>query len=159
MRRMAPATTGLLVVPSQLSVSIPQPSSLTSQLTIPAVNFDIPESLSSSLCRLVFLLPEHDQLETSAYELGGDMTFEFKYLSDVATKETTYATAPSADNSLNVVKLVPGTATTISERQGCNAGKTTSFSMSPVGDSYINFFEDSNPCREYPSFISSSVHH
>jgi glucan endo-1,3-beta-D-glucosidase len=110
-------------------------------------NFDVPNDLADKTCHLVFLLPEHDQLETSAYELGGDGTFEVSYLNGVATEKTTYADAPAPHDVLGTFTLTPGSATTISEREGCTAGRTVSFKMSAVGDSEVNWFQDYNPCR------------
>lgn len=107
---------------------------------------------------MVFLLPTADQLETSAFELSGDATFELTYLSYPATKDTTYATAPPADDLLNTFTLKPGTVTTISEREGCSAGHTVAFMLSAVGSSYLNYFQDSNPCRKCPTFILADHH-
>lgn len=80
--------------------------------------------------------------------MTGEGTFSFAYLSGVATRETTYKNAPEIHDVLGNVKLTPGSVNLISERQGCAAGKTISFEMTAVGDSYINFFQDSNPCRK-----------
>lgn len=118
----------------------------------------MPSNLADKTCNLVFLLPEQYQLETSAFELEGEAVFSFDYLRGIATKETTFANVPPPEDHLGTVKLVPGSMTTISEREGCSAGKTVSFAMSAKGDSYINYFQDSNPCRKFPSRRWCSIH-
>ncbi|KAK5171878.1 uncharacterized protein LTR77_003515 [Saxophila tyrrhenica] len=124
-------------------------------------NFDFPENLADKTCHLYFSLPEHDQLETSAYEFGGEGKFKVSYLSGVASKETAYNNAPKVDDVLKEFTLTPGTAVAISEREGCAAGQTVSFEMSAVGDSYLNYFQDFNPYREFsplpPDLITADL--
>ncbi len=122
-----------------------------------SVNFDFPSSLADKTCHMVFTLPTQDQLETSAFELGGQQTFTLSYLAEVATKETTYNNAPKEDDILKSFTITPSTAVTISEREGCSAGSARSFRLDAVGDSYINYFQDFNPCRKstsLPSFMT-----
>lgn len=119
-------------------------------------NFDIPQSYAGKTCSLEFLFPMQDQLETSAYEFSGDGQFEFAILEGTATQETTYATAPKVAYSFGTFTLKPGTAVDIGScPDGCPAGQAMSFWMSPVGDSSLNYFQDSNPCRKYTSL---SIH-
>ena len=90
-----------------------------------------------------------DQLETSAYEFSGNGQFEFAILEGIATKDTTYATAPKVAHSFGTFTLEPGTAVDLGScPDGCPAGQAMSFWMSPVGDSSLNYFQDSNPCRK-----------
>ncbi|KAK3719554.1 hypothetical protein LTR37_004412 [Vermiconidia calcicola] len=109
-------------------------------------NFDIPASYAGKSCTLEFMFPTQDQLETSAYETSGGSKFEIGYLSGVADKQTTYATAPKMAHSFGEFDLKPGHSTIIAKRPDCPAGKAVSFWMSPVGDSCINYFQDYNPC-------------
>lgn len=101
-------------------------------------------------CSLEFLFPMQGQLETSAYEFSGSGQFEFAFLEGTATKDTTYATAPKVAYDFGTFTLKPGTAVDIGAcPNGCPAGKAVSFWMSPVGDSSLNYFQDSNPCRKF----------
>ncbi|KAK3057831.1 hypothetical protein LTR09_000906 [Extremus antarcticus] len=119
----------------------------TASSTVSSIfNFDFPSSLADKTCHMVFTLPTQDQLETSAFELGGQQTFTLSYLAEVATKETTYNNAPKEDDILKSFTITPSTAVTISEREGCSAGSARSFRLDAVGDSYINYFQDFNPC-------------
>ena len=90
-----------------------------------------------------------DRLETSAYEFSDNGQFEFAILEGIATKDTTYATAPKVAHSFGTFTLEPGTAVDLGScPDGCPAGQAMSFWMSPVGDSSLNYFQDSNPCRK-----------
>lgn len=98
-------------------------------------------------CSLEFLFPTRDQLETSAYEFSGAGKFEVSILEGVATTATTYATAPKVAYDFGTFTIEPGTAVNFGScPDGCPAGKAISFWISPVGDSSLNYFQDSNPC-------------
>ena len=103
------------------------------------------------------MFPTQDQLETSAYEISGGSKFEIGYLSGVADKQTTYATAPKMAHSFGEFDLKPGHSTIIGKRPECPAGEAVSFWMSPVGDSCINYFQDYNPCRKLTSQPSATA--
>jgi hypothetical protein len=48
-------------------------------------NFDIPATAKGKTCKLQFLFPKQNQLETSAYTISGPGTFKFATLKGVAT--------------------------------------------------------------------------
>ena len=117
-------------------------------------NFDIPQSYAGKTCSLQFLFPMLNQLETSAYEFSGAGQFEFAILEGAANQETTYATAPSVAYSFGTFDVMPGTAVDLGScPEGCPAGKVVSFWMNAVGDSSLNYFQDSNPCRKSISYL------
>ena len=110
-------------------------------------NFDIPQSAKGKTCFLDFLLPMQSELETSAFELDGDKTFSFATAYPAASKHTTYNTAPEEAYQFGHYKLEPGNAYRIGSHS-CPAGEVATFKMSAVGSSYLNYFQDYNPCRE-----------
>ena len=131
-------------------------------------NFDIPESYAGKQCTLKFLFPEQSQLETSgkrrdspepteglmlmdlcvAYEYSPGQ-FAFSYLIGPVTQLTTYANAPRVAYGFGHFGLKPGSATTIGDvPDGCPAGQQVAIYLRALGDASINYFQDSNPCRE-----------
>jgi hypothetical protein len=108
-------------------------------------NFDIPSSYTGKQCSLWFLLPTQAELRTSSFALSGTGTINLTHLSAVASQDTTYNNAPAADSNLGHASLVPGKAYQVAQF-ACPADTATSIEMSAVGDTQLNFFQDSNPC-------------
>lgn len=102
------------------------------------------------MCNLVFYLPEQHQLETSAFELKGEGKFHFATAYPAISKDIPYATAPKPGYDFGVFEFKPGNAYNIGQHM-CPAGKAATFIMSAVGKSYINYFQDYNPCRKFTS--------
>lgn len=107
-------------------------------------DFDIPTSYSGKTCNLIFLLPRHEQLETSAYTSSGNGAIDFKQLSDVATSTTTFNNQPSVSTDLGTFNIGVGSSTLI-KSFACPAGDAIAYELSAVGDTYLYFFEDWNP--------------
>ncbi|KAI9736115.1 MAG: hypothetical protein M1818_006291 [Claussenomyces sp. TS43310] len=107
-------------------------------------NFDIPNTYSGKTCNLVFLLPEHAQLETSSYTSSGAGQIDFKQLSGAASSSTTYNKQPSVAKDLGDFDISVGSSTLI-ESFSCPAGETVAYELSAVGDTYLYFFQDWNP--------------
>lgn len=107
-------------------------------------NFDVPSSYAGKTCNLIFLLPEHDQLETSSYTSSGNGEIDFKQLSGVASSSTTYNNQPSVAKDLGDFDITVGSSTLV-ESFACPAGETVSYELSAVGDTYLHLFQDWNP--------------
>ena len=125
-------------------------NSTVGETTLSIFNFDIPPSAKGKTCNLEFLFPTQSQLETSAYTFSGIGKFKFAILEGVATKSTTYANAPKLSHDFGTFTLKPGSAVQLGGH-ACPAGAAMSFLMSPVGNSSLNYFQDSNPCRRSTS--------
>lgn len=108
------------------------------------------------MCNLVFYLPKQSQLETSAFDLGGEKTFKFVTAYPAASTDTTYATAPKPGYDFGVFGLAPGNAYNIGQHI-CPAGRAATFIMSAVGQSYLNYFQDNNPCRKLASLTCPPI--
>jgi len=107
-------------------------------------NFDFPASYSGKTCNLIFLLPEHADLETSSYTSSGTGEIDFKQLSSTASASTTYDNQPSVAKDLGNFDINVGSSTLI-ESFACPAGEAISYELSAVGDTYLYFFQDWNP--------------
>ncbi|KAI5370035.1 putative ubiquitin 3 binding protein But2 [Septoria linicola] len=109
-------------------------------------NFDIPESAKGKTCNVKFLFPQQRQLETSAYTFSqDDGGFTMAMLKSPATETTTYASAPKIQHDLGTFALTPSSAFDIASIS-CPAGEKLSVWLQAVGSSYIDFFQDFNPC-------------
>lgn len=108
-------------------------------------NFDIPQSLSGKTCKLEFLLPQKNQLQTSSYTLSGSGAVDFAQLSGPAVQGTTYNNKPSVQTDFGTTTLVPGNAYTI-KSFACPAGQRIGFSLSPKDSTSLTYFQDYNPC-------------
>lgn len=101
------------------------------------------------MLHLQFYLPKQHQLETSAFDLKGDAEFKFVTAYPAASTSTTFNTAPKPAYDFGSFKFEPGNAYHIGSHAADQvAGKAATFIMSAVGNSYINYFQDYNPCRE-----------
>lgn len=107
-------------------------------------NFDIPSSYSGSTCNLIFLLPLHSELETSSYTSSGSGRIEFEQLSSAASSATTYDNAPSVESVLGDFTITEGSSTLI-ESFACPAGKTLTYELKALQDTYLYYFQDWNP--------------
>jgi len=107
-------------------------------------NFDIPSSYTGT-CKLEFLFPTQDQLETSSYTFSGNGQVDFKELSQVATQSTTYANQGSVKKDLGEYAVTPGSATTVATFP-CPAGQAVSYEISSQSGTSLEYFQDYNPC-------------
>lgn len=107
-------------------------------------NFDIPQDYEGKQCSIIFLFPKKEDLETSNYEFGGSGSLGCSELSDVASEDTSYSNAPSADKDLGTIELQPGNSYVVATQE-CKAGKTQSIELSSEDGLSLNFFEDWNP--------------
>ncbi len=106
-------------------------------------NFDIPESDSGKTCSLVFLLPNKDELVSSAFTLSGSGGLNVARLKSPATEQTSYNTVPSVDYDMGgPTSVTPGNEYVINSRP-CSAGQTISFEVSATGSLALNYFQDS----------------
>ncbi|KAF2207425.1 hypothetical protein CERZMDRAFT_102323 [Cercospora zeae-maydis SCOH1-5] len=109
-------------------------------------NFDIPTAAKGKTCDIRFLFPTQRQLETSAYTFSSsDGGFTLALLDDPATERTTFANLPKVKQDLGRHALAPGAAFDIAS-MACPAGNRFSVWLQAKGDSYIDFFQDYNPC-------------
>ncbi|KFY10355.1 hypothetical protein V491_07681, partial [Pseudogymnoascus sp. VKM F-3775] len=107
-------------------------------------NFDIPTSYAGKQCSLLFLFPEQDQLETSAFTFSGTGAFDFAQLSTIATEQTTYNTVGDIANDFGVMTATPG-STTIVSTFSCPAGESVSYEISTTDSTSLTYFQDWNP--------------
>ncbi|KAL2045817.1 hypothetical protein ABVK25_012036 [Lepraria finkii] len=108
-------------------------------------NFDIPQTGSGKTCILVFLLPQRDQLTTSAFSLSGSGGFDVAQLSSPATEQTSYNTVPSVSSDLGGPESVtPGNEYVIASGS-CVAGQRVSYEVTATGSLDLNYFQDFNP--------------
>lgn len=108
-------------------------------------NFDIPQTGSGKTCILVFLLPQRDQLTTSAFSLTGSGGFDVAQLSSPATEQTSYNTVPSVSSDLGGPESVtPGNEYVIASGS-CAAGQRISYEVTATGSLDLNYFQDFNP--------------
>jgi len=100
-----------------------------------------------------FLFPTQSMLETSAYTFSGNGSMHFSKLNGPATKDTTYANAPTTHTGFGMFMLAPGNAYKIADF-ACPAGEAIGIWMNAVDNTALNYFQDFNPCRE--SHLASS---
>lgn len=103
------------------------------------------------------MFPTQQQLETSAYEMSGDGKTNFSYLKKPASKYDSFNSLPDAEKWLGEYTLKPGTSSKIHEHE-CPAGQTVSIWMYGSG-TYLNYFQDYNPCREYRASFKIHTRH
>jgi hypothetical protein len=106
-------------------------------------DFHIPESYQGKTCSLFFMLPNHEDLETSNYSLSGQGSVHFDALFKTATTETTYANQPSKALHLNDFPLAAGTTYWVADHP-CPGGESVAFEMSGSGVD-LEYFQDWNP--------------
>jgi hypothetical protein len=106
-------------------------------------NFDFPEHYSGKTCSLFFMLPSHDDLETSDYSLSGQGSVHFDVLYGTATTETNYANQPDKALHLNDFPLASGTTYWVADHP-CPGGESVAFEMSASGVN-LEYFQDYNP--------------
>jgi len=109
-------------------------------------NFDLPYSYEGQTCSLVFLFPEQDQLETSAFTFNGKGGLTVNELSSPATEQTTYNSVPKpAVEGIGAISEVrPGNSYVVASHE-CNAGARQSFEFMSTGGLDLEFFQDYNP--------------
>jgi len=109
-------------------------------------NFDLPYSYEGQTCSLVFLFPEQDQLETSAFTFNGKGGLTVNELSSPATEQTTYNSVPKpAVEGIGAISEVrPGNSYVVASHE-CNAGARQSFEFMSTSGLDLEFFQDYNP--------------
>ncbi|RMY10666.1 hypothetical protein D0867_08321 [Hortaea werneckii] len=109
-------------------------------------NFDLPQSYEGQTCSLVFLFPEQDQLETSAFTFNGKGGVTVNELSSPATEQTTYNSVPEAavEGIGAISEVRPGNSYVVASHE-CNAGARQSFEFMSTGGLDLEFFQDYNP--------------
>ena len=107
-------------------------------------NFDIPATDSGKTCTLVFLLPNQDDLITSAFTLSGSGGLDVARLESPATEQTSYSTIPAVAKDLGgPTSVLPGNEYVIGSGP-CLAGQTLSYEVSATGSLALNYFQDSS---------------
>ena len=107
-------------------------------------NFDIAATDSGKTCSLVFLLPNQDDLVTSAFTLSGSGGLDVARLESPATERTSYSTIPAVAKALGgPTSVLPGNEYVIGSGQ-CFAGQTLSYEVSATGSLALNYFQDSS---------------
>jgi len=106
-------------------------------------NFDVPSSYSGKTCSLFFMLPKHEDLETSDYKLSGSGTTNWDSLVSTCDADTTYSNMPATSIHMNDFPLAPGTTYWVADHP-CPAGKSMAFMMSADGID-LEYFQDYNP--------------
>jgi hypothetical protein len=107
-------------------------------------NFDIPQDYEGKQCSIIFLFPQKEDLETSNYDFSGSGSLSCSELSDTASQQTSYSSAPSVKSDLGTIDLQPGNSYVVAT-QDCQAGSTQSIELSSENGLSLNFFEDWNP--------------
>lgn len=113
-------------------------------ITSSLFNFDIPADYAGKTCSLIFLLPQHDQLQTSAYSLSGSGAIDFALLSGVATQSTTFANAPGVAAEYGTTVVAPGGSYSVASFS-CPAGKAVGFALESSSGTSLSYFQDFNP--------------
>lgn len=109
-------------------------------------NFDIPRSYEGRTCSLVFLLPDHADLQTSAYTFNGKGGITVSELSAAVDESTTYNSVPAAAvENLGAIESVKSGNSYVVASHECGAGKRQSFEFTSTGGLDLSFFEDYNP--------------
>lgn len=70
-----------------------------------------------------------------------------------ANADTTYANVPASKEEFGIWALAPGNAYTIADF-ACPAGEAVGIWMHAMGSMALNYFQDSNPCRESSLIIA-----
>ncbi|KAL9103085.1 MAG: hypothetical protein Q9163_001852, partial [Psora crenata] len=108
-------------------------------------NFDIPASVSSKTCTLVFLFPTQDTLASSSFALSGSGGFRIAQLESPATAQTTFNTVPETEQELGgPASVVLGNNYVIASGP-CAAGSTVGYEISATGTLDLNYFQNSTP--------------
>jgi hypothetical protein len=110
--------------------------------TCTTYNFDIHPDDTGKTCSLIFLLPKHEDLETSSYKFEGEGYLHFNKLSNPVNEKTTF-------NNKGAWTRVSTTAieedTKISAWSGpCEAGKKVGYEVCGEGID-LEYFQDYNP--------------
>ncbi|RYP71125.1 hypothetical protein DL771_005059 [Monosporascus sp. 5C6A] len=110
-------------------------------------DFNIPPSADGKICKLVFLFPEQEDLETSSFTFSGAGELDFARLGKPVDQQTSYANVPDVAEDLGQFTVKPGNAYNIASFD-CPAGERVSIEMANVadGDTSLRFFQDYNPC-------------
>jgi hypothetical protein len=112
------------------------------QWTCTTYNLDIHPDDTGKTCSLIFLLPKHEDLETSSYKFEGEGYLHFNKLSNPVNEKTTF-------NNKGAWTRVSTTAieedTKISAWSGpCEAGKKVGYEVCGEGID-LEYFQDYNP--------------
>ncbi|RYO85252.1 hypothetical protein DL766_000104 [Monosporascus sp. MC13-8B] len=110
-------------------------------------DFNVPPSAEGKTCKLVFLFPEHEDLETSSFTFSGAGELDFAHLSRPVDQQTSYSNVPDVAEDLGQFTVKPGNAYEIASFN-CPAGERVSIEMANIagGDTSLRFFQDYNPC-------------
>ncbi|KAF2863493.1 glycoside hydrolase family 17 protein [Piedraia hortae CBS 480.64] len=110
------------------------------------LNFDIPASYEGKTCSLVMLLPEHSQLQTSAYTFNNKGGITVNYLTHAVTEKVTYNSMPKdSHNGVGKVESVRAGGKWVLTSSPCKAGTTQCFELVGTGGLELEFFQDYNP--------------
>ncbi|RYP79683.1 hypothetical protein DL769_002823 [Monosporascus sp. CRB-8-3] len=110
-------------------------------------DFNIPPSADGKTCKLVFLFPDQEDLETSSFTFSGAGELDFARLSKPVDQETSYSNVPDVAEDLGQFTVKPGNAYNIASFDR-PAGERVSIEMANAadGDTSLRFFQDYNPC-------------
>ncbi|RYP44469.1 hypothetical protein DL768_009068 [Monosporascus sp. mg162] len=110
-------------------------------------DFNIPPSADGKTCKLVFLFPQHEDLETSSFTFSGAGELDFARLSKPVDQQTSYSNVPDVAEDLGQFTVKPGNAYNIASFD-CPAGERASIEMANAADedTSLRFFQDYNPC-------------
>lgn len=109
-------------------------------------DFDIPATAQDKTCSLVFLFPDHKDLQTSNYYFSGSGALNFQPLAAPATEGTTYNTQPDSDGAGGYgLKVSPGNSYAVTSFTPCPAGRRVAVKMSTSSDTCLSWFQDYNP--------------
>ncbi|KJX92954.1 GPI anchored cell wall protein [Zymoseptoria brevis] len=108
-------------------------------------NFDIPATKRGKTCKLQFMFPRQEQLETSAFTFNGDGYFKFAALSAAANESTIYASVPKVEQDFGIIKMTPGNGYTVATTS-CPATTRFGIWFQALEGSALDFFQDYNPC-------------
>lgn len=107
-------------------------------------DFDIPASDSGMTCSLIFLLPNHADLQTSAYSLSGSGGLQFSLLNSPVDSGTTYALQPSVKTAYGTTTVVPGGSYGVATFP-CPAGERIGVLAASCDGTELEYFQDYNP--------------
>jgi hypothetical protein len=110
--------------------------------TCTTYNFDVHPDHGGKTCSLIFLLPHHKDLDTSAYSFKGEGYLEFSKLSKPVTEKTTFNNK-GVHEYLSAQAIEEGTSM-LAWSGACEAGKKVGYEVCGEGVE-LEYFQDWNP--------------
>jgi hypothetical protein len=108
-------------------------------------NFDIKPDHAGKTCSLIFLLPEHDRLETSSYSMAGKGSLQFVEMPHAATEQTTWSNMGSDGKHLGgPTSTSPGSKYVVYSHE-CPGGQKVAVKVCSTNGLALEFFQDFNP--------------